>query len=259
MPIEEALARCRDEGAGWLVVNPISRRRVDEFGAHREPRNNRELTARFHPIPGWLDSVAVVGDFQIYRIGAGSSEVIEDKTPVIASPGTPSDEAVRLLLGGVELAVESLSADVRVRRGEWLTLPACWRLVESFDGPGVASYREFEAHVRFEREDIHRAGIPGPFSKLYRRLAVEPRQGGSLRARGVELPFRGLCSPGEWPKGEWQQDTVQVMVPHQITLGRYRLKLSLDEVGLYPVLTLADLFSDEDSHEGPEIGWMIVE
>ncbi|MDZ4803798.1 MAG: hypothetical protein SGI90_02895 [Candidatus Eisenbacteria bacterium] len=260
VPIEEALAGCIKEGAGWLVINPISPRRIDEFGAHRDPRNNHALAARFQPLPGWMDSVAVVGDFRIYRLGAGRRT-----GPAFGSRGltpgvAPDKDAVHVSTPGAELAVESLPSNLRVKRGEPMILPASWRFGD-LGGRRVwpVDYREFEAHLRFEHEDVDRLGAPGPFSKLHRRLLDEPRLGGSLRARGVEMPFCGLCSPEDCPAGIWLLDSLQVIVPQQIITGRYRLELSLDEVGLYPVLTLADLFSDEDRHEGPEVGWMTVE
>jgi len=260
VPLEEALARCQEEGAGWLVFNPTSRRRLDEFAAHRDPRNNTELSARFHPIPGRLDLVTVVEGFQIYRInGQAIISPAPRPAPVMPLSGPPAN-SVRVSQRELELAVESLPRDSRARRGESISLPASWRVGGAMsDAAGKLAYREVEAHIRFEHEDVGRIGMPGPFSKLHRRLVVEPGLGGSLRARGVELPFRGLCSPAEWPRGEWLQDSLQLTVPSQIIPGRYRLELSLDEVELYPVLTLADLFSDEDRHEGPEIGWMTIE
>ncbi|TPW17208.1 MAG: hypothetical protein FD129_469, partial [bacterium] len=260
VPIEDALTRCRDERAGWLVINPISRRRIDEFGAHRDPRNNDALAARFQPLPGWMHPVAAVGDFRIFRLDAGPPTGPPFGSRLVTAGAGFGPGTVRVRVPGAEIAVPPLPPGLRRRRGEPLSLSATWRIGDTPAGSGLPFvYREYEAHLRFEHEDVERLGARGPFSKLHRRLVVEPRLGGSLRARGVELPLRGLCAPADCPAGGWFDDSLQVIVPQQIIPGRYRLELSLVEVGLYPLLTPADLFSDEDRHEGPELGWMTVE
>jgi hypothetical protein len=247
LPLAEAVERCRVEGANWVVVDANRTPRIDEYGAHRDPRNEvleRFGAARF----GHLDLEG--GGFRLFATHRNPPSASE--APRVPR-GQPPDETLRVRSGDVELAVGRLSGEKSIARGATLEFPAWWRRT----GPTRVPYMEVQAHLRLEHESVGEDG--GPFSKLRRRLVTEPRLGGSLRARGVELPFRGLCPVAEWPTGEWLGDSLQIIVPQYIVPGRYRVELALEAVTLYPVLTPADLFSDADRYEGPELGWVTVE
>ncbi|HEX7877896.1 MAG TPA: hypothetical protein VF720_00720 [Candidatus Eisenbacteria bacterium] len=244
-----------DEGARWVLLDERPGPRIDEYGAHRDPRNNGSLASRFdwrfHGGGGAeVAGVDSADGFKLLRPAGNSVPITPGPMP---TSELTSSGVVQVVAGNVELAAAMLGPDRLVSRGATLEIPAWWRR----NGDAVAPYLEVQAHLRIENEQMGEAG--GPFSKLRRRLLIEPKLGGSLRARGVELPFRGLCPVAEWPAGKWLGDTIQIIVPQYIVPGRYKVELSLEEVTLYPVLTLADLFSDADRYEGPDLGWMTVE
>ena len=102
------------------------------------------------------------------------------------------------------------------------------------------------------------AGLAGLVSKPLRKMILEPRAGGSYSSRVTVLPFRGLCPVAAWPPGKWLPDTLDVEVPRGLLPGTYRLRLSLERGGLYPVHTVADLLRDDDRYAGPVIGTLEI-
>lgn len=253
VPLSEALGRAVEQGAGWLLVPPPATAREDQYGSHADPRNNAALIRRFSEAAG-LAPVAESGGGRLFRI--------ESREPAAGAPArewgagspAPPGSATGVMSKGVELAVE-FTARSPIKRGEPLRIPAWWRR----SGP-PGGYQEYQAHVRFESERLEGAWeSAGPFSKLLRRLVTEPREGGALRARGVELPFRGGCPVAEWPAGRWLADTLEVVVPTGMIPGSCRVRISLEQVSLYPRLRPADLFSNEDQYSGPTIARVEIE
>lgn len=252
VPLQDALRRAVDEGAGWLFVPAAARLREDQFAWHPDPRNASVLAVRF-PGSAPLTLVAESEGARLYRIDRTSLMNGDgaDRGGVLSSGG-PGVGATRVVSGNVQLAVE-FPARPNVVRGTTIRLPAWWKR-----SAGGEDYEEYQAHIRLESDRLAEGGR-GPFSKLWRRLLIEPRAGGALRARGVELPFRGLCPVAEWPAETWLADTLEVEVPGRLLPGPGRVGISLEKVGLYPRLRLADLLSNEDQFSGPTVARLEIE
>jgi hypothetical protein len=255
VPLVQALAEARGEGATHLLLAPPATHRLDPYGAHRDPRNAALLIARFEPPQPGLAPLGVVSGFRLFRIDDVGRSADRFAPPI--DTGTPPDGARSLRAAGVELAVHSGTLPARTRRGGTLALRVWWRRTVP-DSAG-APYREVQAHIRIETDALAPGGSAGLFSKLRRRWIDEPRAGGLLRSRGVELPFRGLCPPDRWPPGVWLGDTLEVVVPQSLVAGSGRVRVSLEEVTLYPRLRLADLLSNEDRFSGPVLGPITIE
>ncbi len=280
VPVDEALLRVRKEGATYLLSTGPGERRLDQFGNHVDPRNHAPLHARFTSRPDLLEPVAESGGSILFRIlpdRSGSdaaapinmdssftrtaAEAAHDTT---VDSGTAADSTGRrggegapgrhmVTDGMITLAITgSLPSDCE--RGQRLVLPVAWRRERPMD-----SYVEYFGHLRFENEaHLPKEGPLRGFHKPLRRLVLEPMSGGSHRWRTVEMPFRGLCPPAEWPPGVWLSDSMDVVVPPQLLPGRYRVRMSVEEGTLYPRLTPADLLSDEDRFSGPVIGSILI-
>lgn len=256
VPLSDALTEAREEGATHLLVAPVGGRRIDPFGAHRDPRNADLLEARFTGSTDLLEPLGEAAGFRLFRILAPGATPGE-RPAVAVGPGPPPGARV-FEAHGVELAVHSGALPERASRGGRLPLSVHWRQAAGRATP--AAYREVQVHLRVESEAMGGADEGGGFlSKLRRRWIDEPRAGGLLRFRGVELPFRGLCPPDRWAVDSWMPDTLEITVPQSVVAGEARVRVSLEEVSLYPRLQLADLFSNEDRYSGPVLGRVIIE
>lgn len=249
--LEEALALARREGATHLLIGPPPARRIDQYANHVDPRSRPGLEARFSDPPE-LERLAESGGVRLFALRPGPVAA-EGWAPVARMPtGSPPPEArvVTVREGSVHLTVPIPPDSLVWSRGDRVKLPASWRR----DPVQIAAYEEIFCHIRFENATIPGwTGLAGVFSKPLRRLYLEKRLGGSLRWRAVEMPFLGRCPVANWPDGQSLIDTLDFVVPGNLLPGRYRLRLSLETGTLYPVLTPADLMSDEDRFSGPTL------
>lgn len=254
--IVDALALARREGATHILHVPGPAVRVDQYANHTDPRNATILAARFTDVPG-LRPVAESGHVRLFSISEGRVAA-EGWLPTAGIPPAPglTEPTVRVGSGTVELQLASVPEDTRWIRGESVRLPARWLRI----GGSSSKYSEIIGHIRLENVTIPRIeGAGGVFSKPLRRLYLEKRAGGSFRWRVVELPFRGLCPPAVWPPGAPLGDTLEFTVPTNLIPGRYCLRVALETGTLYPVMTPADLLSDQDRFSGPVFGYVEIQ
>jgi hypothetical protein len=111
--------------------------------------------------------------------------------------------------------------------------------------------------VRFDRELPADFQPPRWIGKPARKI-LESLRGQRSRFRADHLPVDGQYGVDLWKPGEIVRDSFTVELPRDVAEGEYAVRVKIMAEPVYPDYRLSDLFFDDDSYAGHQVGWVRI-
>lgn len=256
--MKTTIARLNRYHVRYIVVNQTFASSLYQSYWSVDVKEYAATRRKFETRPGLFENVYERDGIYIYEYHPGEvmseSEIAESPSRPFVLESVPRvQEVVNAAFGDGLVLVGASMERGTVRRGERLRLTCYWKCNEA--DTAVKDYRIF---VRFDTPYRKSALYSRHFSKTY-RIILQKITGSRYRFRSEHSPVNGVYPPRLWRTGEIVEDEFEVMVPSDVSKGRYDIRINLLSLPFSPNYSLRDLFSDEDVYAGERVGSIIVE
>jgi hypothetical protein len=243
--------------AQYILLNQSFASPVYETFWAVDPKNYGATRHKFESLPDLFEPVWARDGVLIYRYRSGASALSRTVSPpslpfVLERLPQPPEKPIAVFLDHFAL-MEVETDKERVSRGDTLTMRCYWKC-SSADN----STHYYKIFVRFDTPYNKSVLYTRAFSKLY-RLVLQKMNHTRYRFRSEHNPVNGVYSPRLWRTGDIIEDEFRVVVPRDVSRGRYDIRINLLSVPFSPNYWIKDLVSDNDIYEGAKVGTVIVE
>ncbi len=252
--IEEVL---RKYNAEYLVINGRIPEDIQTMYWKPDLKGAEQVRARLIR-SGDLFEVMYAGDaLTLFKCQSGvprESEAIAPITVPFVGDSVKIQEVYSAYESGESaVRIKSFIQDRKlVKRGDTLKIQIQWL---ALNPPPIKRY---VVYIRFDTEFKKGFLYRKSFGKVYRKLYEKISQR-RYRFRIDHQPLNGIIPPDTWPVLREIKDTVDIVVPRDISPGTYSISVKLAERTQYPNYTLSEILTDTDFYSGVEVSRVIIE
>lgn len=252
VPLERTVELLEEHRATHVVLND---RAATGFPLHYWYMNQNlfpQILAKFERDSDVFELIHDEGGFFVFRIAKVPvhQSVVDDATPLRIDHLPSSYERVDKVSGIARLVGLDIDEDV-LDRGDRVNVGLAW------SGDRSYPFDNYIVSIRFDHADPELPFAGRPFPKLVRRTK-EKLTGERYRFRADHAILQGFLSPDTWSQKGLVIDESSVPIPLEMAPGEYWIHIKIQAIAHQPSYWLRDVFFDDDSYQGTEVGRITI-